>query len=216
MNNKKLYQDTFDQLVMSEEGLRKVMDMSENNKKRYLGRGMRAAAAVMVLAVLFAVGNIAVYAATGDSLVMKMSEKVSVYINGEKAEAEDLEKHVKKNVDQDGNTQYEIDLPDENETAAVVITENEDGEMDTSWEVHTKTAGEDGDSQDKNIAGSLQEKGKKVFLIIGNIGEKQKKVDITKDFSDGRAKGTVKYDGKTCRYTVTGTVQEHKIIIEVD
>ena len=46
--------------------------------------------------------------------------------------------------------------------------------------------------------------------------EGEKKIDITKDFEDGRAEGEFQHSGKTCRYIVSGTVEEHTIDIEAE
>lgn len=214
MNNKKLYQDTFDQIKMSEEALRKVMDMSENSKKRYLRHGMRAAAAVMVLVVIFAVGNVAVYAATGDTLVAKVGERVSIIINGKKAKEEDI----KKSVDKDGNTRYEVEV-DQDNGGCVVITseESQTSELFDSWKREFQydkgiKGVDENAASEQQISGRLEKEGEKVYLIIG---EEQKKIDIdiTEDFSDGKAKGTAECNGRTYHYTVTGTVEKYDLKI---
>lgn len=93
MDSKQFYKETFDSIQMSEESIRKVKNMSEDNKKRrQLKNGFRAAIAAASLVAVFAIGNVAVYAATGSSLVEKAAEKISVYINGEKADVDNITK----------------------------------------------------------------------------------------------------------------------------
>ena len=61
---------------------------TKNYGKRKLKTGLRAAIAAASLVAVFAIGNAAVYASTGSSLV----ERVSLYINGEKADVDRITK----------------------------------------------------------------------------------------------------------------------------
>lgn len=107
MTNKQLYKDTFDSLKMSEEGLRKVRNMSE--KRKTVKRGFRVAVAVAALAIVVAAGNAGIYAATGDTLIDKVTQQVSIYINGQKAEDSDYKTYT----NEDGSTTYEVTVPDD-------------------------------------------------------------------------------------------------------
>lgn len=200
MDSKQFYKETFDSIQMSEESIRKVKNMSENNKKkRRLKNGFRAAIAAASLVAVFAIGNAAVYAATGSSLVEKAAEKISVYINGEKADVDSIT----KGKDENGNDYYEIKL-DENKdhSAGIQVEENMTGELKNN-------------SSGMDIPSTrLQKDGKKTYLLVGGEEEDKNIVDITKDFEDGKAEGSVIYNGIPYLYKVSGTAEKHNITIE--
>ena len=200
MDSKQFYKETFDSIQMSEESIRKVKNMSENNKKkRRLKNGFRAAIAAASLAAVFAIGNAAVYAATGSSLVEKAAEKISVYINGEKADVDSIT----KGKDENGNDYYEIKL-DENKdhSAEIQVEENMTGELKNN------SSGMDFPST------RFKKDGKKTYLLVGGEEEDKNIVDITKDFQDGKAEGSVIYNGIPYLYKVSGTAEKHNITIE--
>jgi len=180
MNNKQWYQETFDQLVMSEESIRKVKNMEKKEKKR-MRAGFRVAVTMAVLAAVFVVGNVAVYAATGDTLIEKGIEKVSLFIDKKEVDIKEMEKHI----DQNGNSHYKITLDD----AEHKVTIYEKKQL---------------------ISRELKKEGKKIYLVVAD----KQKIDITKDFSDGEAKGVFKLDGETYRYFVSGTVEKYDINIK--
>ncbi len=197
MNNKQYYKETFDVMQMSEESIRKVKNMSEKNYgKRKLKTGLRAAIAAASLVAVFAIGNAAVYASTGSSLV----ERVSLYINGEKADVD----RITKGKDKDGNEYYRIELDGVKEKSAGISTDDVRNPDDTQPPTSAKA---------ENIPARLEKSGQKICLFIE---EGEKKIDITKDFEDGRAEGKFEHRGKTCRYIVSGTVEEHTIDIEAE
>ena len=154
MDSKQFYKETFDSIQMSEESIRKVKNMSENNKKkRRLKNGFRAAIAAASLVAVFAIGNAAVYAATGSSLVEKAAEKMTGELK---------------------NNSSGMDIP----------------------------------------STRLQKDGKKTYLLVGGEEEDKNIVDITKDFEDGKAEGSVIYNGIPYLYKVSGTAEKHNITIE--
>ena len=194
MNNKHLYKETFDAMQMSEESIRKVKNMSEKmNQKIRLKTGFRAAIAAACLVAVFAIGNAAVYASTGSSLV----ERVSLYINGEKTDVDRITREKDKN----GNDYYKIELDGKKGISTV-------GDVLNPAHVETPDS-----AKSENIPARLEKEGRKIYLLME---EGEKKIDITKDFEDGRAEGEFQHRGKTCRYTVSGTVEEHTIDIEAE
>ncbi len=198
MNNKQLYKETFDAMQMSEESIRKVKNMSEKmNQKRRLKTGFRAAIAAACLVAVFAIGNAAVYASTGSSLV----ERVSLYINGEKTDVD----RITKGKDKNGNDYYKIELDGTKEKSAGISTA---GDVLNPDHVETPDS-----AKSENIPARLEKEGRKIYLLME---EGEKKIDITKDFEDGRAEGEFQHSGKTCRYIVSGTVEEHTIDIEAE
>ena len=197
MNNKQLYKETFDAMQMSDESIRKVKNMSEKmNQKRRLKAGFRAAIAAACL-VAFAIGNAAVYASTGSSLV----ERVSLYINGEKTDVDRITREKDKN----GNDYYKIELDGTKEKSAGISTA---GDVLNPDYVETPDS-----AKSENIPARLEKEGRKIYLLME---EGEKKIDITKDFEDGRAEGEFQHSGKTCRYIVSGTVEKHTIDIEAE
>lgn len=206
MNNKQWYKDTFDPMVMSDEAMRKVKGMMEQKEKKRMRTGFRVAVTMAALAVVFAVGNVAVYAATGSSLVEKGIEQVSFYIDKKAVDVKD----VKQYKDKDGNSVYEIELDDKkgHETEAQVIM-NEKNMKDEN--ISAVMEMNENDVTMKLFSGELKKEGKKIYLVIG---EKEKEIDITKDFADGDAKGTFEMDGQTYKYHVSGTVEKYDVDIK--
>lgn len=202
MNNKQLYKDTFDRMVLSDESVRRVKDMIEKKEKKYLRRSFRVAVTVAALAVVFVIGNVASYAATGSTLVEKGIEKVSIYIDKKKVDVKD----VKKYKDKEGNAYYEIQLDDDNKSASISANEEvlEDEKMSAVTEIS------EDDLTLNLISRELKKEGEKIYLVVGD-GEK---VDITEDFSDGKAKGKFKLDGETYKYSVSGTIEKYQIEIK--
>lgn len=202
MNNKQFYKETFDAIQMSEESIRKVKNMSENRtKKRRLKTGFRAAIAAASLVAVFAIGNVAVYAATGSSLVEKVAEKVSVYINDEKVDVD----RITKGTDENGNDYYQIKLDEDKDE--IHITESMSEELESTY--HVETAND-------NFKTRLLKEGKKIYLLIdgGEKGIEEMVLDITKDFEDGKAEGSFVYNGYPYLYKVSGTVEKYNINIE--
>ena len=75
--------------------------------------------AAAALAAIFGISNVAVYAATGDTLVEKVEKKISVYINGKKTDYSRIEKQK----DKDGNDCYVIKLDEGKEKKAEIRSE---------------------------------------------------------------------------------------------
>lgn len=206
MSNKQWYKDTFDEMMMSEEAIRKVKGIMEKKENKRMRTGFRVAVTMAALAVVFVVSNVAVYAATGSTLVEKGIEQVSVFIDKKKVDV----KEIKQYKDKDGNSVYEIEVDDKKGHEAEIRSswneknmkeENMSGVMDV----------DDTDAQITLIGRELKKEGKKTYLVIG---EDEKEIDITKDFADGDAKGKFELDGQTYKYHVSGTVEKYDINIE--
>ena len=150
MNNKQLYKETFDAMQMSDESIRKVKNMSEKmNQKRRLKAGFRAAIAAACLVAVFAIGNAAVYASTGSSLV----ERVSLYINGKKADVD----RITKGKDKNGNDYYKIELDGTKEKSAGISTAG-----DVLNPAHVETPDS---AKSENIPARLEKEGRKIYLL---------------------------------------------------
>lgn len=206
MSNKQWYKDTFDPMVMSDEAMRKVKGIMEQKEKKRMRTGFRVAVTMAALAVVFAVGNVAVYAATGSTLVEKGIEQVSFYIDKKAVDVKD----VKQYKDKDGNSVYEIQLDDKKgHGAEVQAIMNEKNMKDEN--ISAVMEMDENDLTMNLISGELKKKGEKIYLVIG---EKGQEIDITKDFADGDAKGTFEMDGQTYKYHVSGTVEKYNIEIK--
>ena len=203
MSNKQFYKETFNSLQMSEEAIRKVKNMSENNtKKRRLKPVFRAAIAAASLVVVFAIGNAAVYAATGSSLV----EKVSVYINGEKV---DVDK-ITKGRDENGNDYYQLELDEGTDMSSEICMSGDPSEEpEASYYAGT----ENGYFKTRLL--TMDEKTYLLYLPIDDGSEKkrEKMIDITEDFKDGKAEGEFVYNNFPYYYKVSGTIEKYKIDI---
>ena len=108
-DNYKLYRSTFDKVHASDELVGKVKNMTkvEAKKKMYVMKKVLCIAAAV--AVLFAVSNFAVYAATGESWVEMLV--VNVNVNGE-----EMDVNVKKITDENGDVKYALPIVVEGET----------------------------------------------------------------------------------------------------
>ncbi|MBO5426310.1 MAG: hypothetical protein J6A25_12445 [Lachnospiraceae bacterium] len=193
MNNKEFVRGVYDEIHAPEELFGKVMDMNKKEAKK--NKVMRfAAGAVATLALAFVASNGICYAATGETWV----EKAIVYINGEEQEVE-IEMH------QDGDTTYgEVSFEvDEEDTVSVIYNDTLPGDE--------KNAVDEGNADaiiNEDVVVIVEDKDGRVYLKIG-----EEITDITEDFADGEAKGTVSIDGTNYDYTITGNANEYNISI---
>lgn len=121
-----LYKETFEQIKLSEECLRKVKNMEVNEKKEKKFRVRFAAVAVVVLGI-FACGNIITYAATGNNLV----KQISVSIDGEKKTEELI-------TNPDGSYEYDYTGKDGAEYEFRVEPGKTEEEFDFDYNINTK------------------------------------------------------------------------------
>ena len=145
---KDMYNSTFSEVHASDELKGMVENMAGNKKilwKNALKKGSVVAAA---LALVFVSGNIVTYAATGNSLISYVSEK----INGEEKDVK-----LEKKVDDKGNTYYhghfegdnneeiEVDVSDEaeaNDMSISIESTESDGDMESTFNVDIKPEGQ--------------------------------------------------------------------------
>ncbi len=205
MNNREYVRGAFEEIHAPDALIRKVINMSKKEAKKNF-KLKYAVVALAAFAVAFAGSNGICYAATGETWV----GKAIVYINGEKQEA-DIE------WSQEGDTlvgevSYEIE---EGDVVEVIEVENADSDIvveDVELEFFDDPSSESGVGGTANLTYSygnnveLVEENGKIYLTSYND-----KVDITEDFADGKATGTIQFDGATANFTVTGTVEEYDI-----
>ena len=206
MSNKQRYKETFDTMMLSEERIRKVKSMIEKNGKKKIRRtGFRVAVSAAVLTAVFLIGNVAVYAATGSTLVEKGMEKVSFCVKKDNVSV--TGEVIKTEKDNDGNTSYEMKSKD-GQVSSRISVNNRYLETES---ISVVAGTDDKELAVRLISARLEKEGKKVYLVIG---DKEKRLDITKDFADGTAKGEFELDGESYQFVVAGTVEKNDIEIK--
>ena len=204
MSNKQRYKETFDTMMLSEERIRKVKSMIEKNGKKKIRRtGFRVAVSAAVLTAVFLIGN--VYAATGSTLVEKGMEKVSFCVKKDNVSV--TGEVIKTEKDKDGNTSYEMKSKD-GQVSSRISVNNRYLETES---ISVVAGTDDKELAVRLISARLEKEGKKVYLVIG---DKEKRLDITKDFADGTAKGEFELDGESYQFVVAGTVEKNDIEIK--
>lgn len=159
--------------------------MEDLNMKRFhLSKVVAAAAAAVIC---FVASNSICYAATGNTWV----EKMVVFFDGEAVETD-----VEVTDLGEGNYSYTLEVPDEG-TAEIVVTTDESERNVTSFAIM------------KEESPYLSEEEGEVWLYY-----QEGKVNITEDFADGMAEGTMIADGNEYHYHVSGTVEEYNIAVE--
>ena len=206
MSNKQRYKETFDTMMLSEERIREVKSMIEKNGKKKIRRtGFRVAVSAAVLTAVFLIGNVAVYAATGSTLVEKGMEKVSFCVKKDNVSV--TGEVIKTEKDKDGNTSYEMKSKD-GQVSSRISVNNRYLETES---ISVVAGTDDKELAVRLISARLEKEGKKVYLVIG---DKEKRLDITKDFADGTAKGEFELDGESYQFVVAGTVEKNDIEIK--
>lgn len=114
-----LYKSTFREVHASNELKGMVLNMADNKKITWKRIYKKAATVAALVAIVFATGNIATYAATGNDLV----SYVTLKINGENV---NIEKDIKleKKTDKDGNTYYKGHIEKENSSFDVELSDD--------------------------------------------------------------------------------------------
>ncbi len=185
--NRKYYQDTFDEIHASDHLLRKVESMKQTKNNKIIRRAFKLGYAAAAVAVILISSNAIIYAATGNTWI----EKVFVTLNGQKQEVE-----MTKSVDTDGNEVLTATF-DVDDTEDITIVHNED----TAPSSQTST-----DTPD--IPASIITEGDKVYLKAA-----EKLIDITEDIKDGSCKGVFEQEETTYQYEITGTPEVYDISI---
>lgn len=202
MTNKEKYQQAFSTLKAS----RKIeVEDIVMNKNIGLTRGIAVAAAV---ALCFVGSNGVCYAATGATWV----EKMVVLFNGEPTE---MDVEVKDMGDgsygyffelpEDG--EYTVDVPEDASVGVGMITER------VPEEFRDSISGVDFelDGEPMEIATSIEVVDGVQWFCVN-----EERVDITEDFADGTAEGSIFVDGKEYRYQLTGNVKEYSVSLNYE
>lgn len=224
-SSKQLYQDTFDQIKLSDEGYRQIRNMEENtmihfDKQTKRRLGFRTAISLAALTIVLLSANGIAYAATGSTLIEQVAEHIYVYVDGKPYDSIKLTKCK----DENGNNSYQVTVDDKAKT----VTITEEGEaatgnkkskdtkapaskQETDVKAETKKGTQD---EQENLKTSVKQVDNTTYLIIKGISEKPVKVDITRDYADGSAEGTVQIETAEYQYKVSGTLEEYTIDLE--
>ncbi len=203
MKNKEYYQETFDEVHVSEALLGKVKGMKMEEKKIQRKSKLRYAAAIAAaFGICIAASNGICYAATGNTWV----EKVILYINGEPVE-QDITWH------EEGDTVYgEFEYETDGEKPAKVVFYGADGSrLETEGTGNGFICGKagEGEQPESDFSAELLREDDRIYLAIGDS-----RIDITEDFADGSCSGSFEYEGTIYEYEVTGTVDEYTVDIK--
>ncbi len=199
MKNKEYYQKTFSRLTASEDVIQEVMNMDQKKVYRFTKRtaGIAAAAAL----TLTATG--AAYAAT-DGNFAELLERITIYINGEKAAVSDYDIVA----DENGNSQFVIPIGSDGENFTSIAI-NPDAAFDPnlyySIDVDTDRVRE----QTEEVPFTLEGENGRLYLV-----EKDgSRLDITEAAATdkGYRYAWTDEDGKEHQAFALGTPEEHFI-----
>lgn len=192
MKFKNGYQDTFNEVHAPADLSRKVMNMSNTEKKRTAGASARKWVAAAALAlIVFVGGNGVAYAATGNGLL----KTVMVYFNGTGYEV-----NMEEKVDENGVTYYEGTYEVEDGEGYAMITDEVEPVEEGSYEISPYEISVD--------SVEVMEKDGKYFLVDGEI-----EIDITEDLADGEASGSYEKDDVMYQYEVTGNENSWSVTV---
>lgn len=204
MKNQEKYKAVFGEIHAPDDLIRKVRNISMENKKLQRNRKWKVALASVAAAFgLFAGANGICYAATGDNLV----SKIVIMVNGEEVESE-IEWHEEGDT-LVGTIEYEVEDDAEGASIAVqevFIADKEDAEL---IEGDAENSVYELDAMDTSGI-VVQEEDGKIYLVPG---EGTQKIDITEDIADGTAEGTLTYNGEKCNYIVIQSEDGYSVSI---
>lgn len=224
-SSKQLYQDTFDQIKLSDEGYRQIRNMEEStmihfDKQTKKRLGFRAAISLAALTVVLLSANGIAYAATGSTLIEQVAGHVSVYIDGKPYDSAKVTKFKDKN----GNTNYEVSVDEKSSSCVTMEIEEPATGNKKSNDAEPPAAKQENDvkeeikeetqDEQENLKTSVKQVNDTVYLVIEGISEKPVQVDITQDYADGNAEGTIQIEKADYLYKVSGTLEEYTIDLE--
>lgn len=189
--NKEIYKNAFDAVHAPAELSGKVEVSQMEHVKRRSFKGLRiAVSAFAALLFLVVVSNGICYAATGDTWITK----VKVIIDGKGTEA-DMTWHQEGDY-MVGTIEYEVP-----EGREIFVCDAEDVDGNSEIEYNTPRLTE----------GRLEVENDRIYLVV-----EDSKVDITEDFTDGEATGSIELAGVQYVYIVTGTAEDYDVAFDVE
>lgn len=207
MKNQEKYKAVFGEIHAPDDLVRKVRNISMENKKLQRNKKWKAALVSAAAALgLFVGANGICYAATGDNLV----SKIVIMVNGEEVER-DIEWHEEGDT-LVGTVEYELEDDADGGSIAVqeiFIADKEDTEL---IEGDAENSVYEFDSMDASGTVVEEEDGK-IYLVPGDGNQK---IDITEDIADGTAEGTLTYNGEECKYVVVRSEDGYSVSIGLE
>ena len=191
MTNKEKYQQAFSVLKASRPIEMEELKMNKNIVLR------RIVAAVAAVALCFGASNGICYAATGATWV----EKMVVIFNGQK-----IEKPVQVTSLGNGDFSYTMPVSGETGSMQMTIVTDEEG-LDATPVIVSSDEGVVVPDDAPII--SVEDDGK-IYIKYGEA-----KVDITEDFADGEASGTLNYNDLEYEFLVEGNVDVNSITLRL-
>lgn len=191
MTNKEKYQQAFSVLKASGKIEMEGLKVNKNMVMK------RVVAAVAAIALCFGASNGICYAATGATWV----EKMVVIFNGQT-----LEKPVQVTSLGNGDFSYTMPVSGENGYTQMTIVTDEEG-LDATPVIVSSDEGMV--AQDDSPMISVEDDGK-IYIKYGEA-----KVDITEDFADGEASGTLKFSDLEYEFLVEGNVDVNSITLRL-
>ena len=191
MTNKEKYQQAFSVLKASRPIEMEELKMNKNIVLR------RIVAAVAAVALCFGASNGICYAATGATWV----EKMVVIFNGQK-----IEKPVQVTSLGNGDFSYTMPVSGETGSMQMTIVTDEEG-LDATPVIVSSDEGVVVPDDAPII--SVEDDGK-IYIKYGEA-----KVDITEDFADGEASGTLNYNDLEYEFMLEGNVEVNSITLRL-
>lgn len=232
----KLSEEGYRQIRNKEETT--MIHFHKQTKKRL---GFRTAVSLAALAAVFLSANAIAYAATGSTLIEQAEHHISIYINGKRYDDAKITKHkdndgntyytasLDDTASPDGKgsqsttivMEEEIDEPEISIQTDNASNTSEASSKDKSASPEPKTATTDYSTSEttasvthNTLSTAVKQVGDTIYLQIEGMTKKPVRVDITKDFADGSAEGTVQIKHVNYQYKVAGTVEENTIDLE--
>lgn len=191
MTNKEKYQQAFSVLKASRPIEMEELKMNKNIVLR------RIVAAVAAVALCFGASNGICYAATGATWV----EKMVVIFNGQK-----IEKPVQVTSLGNGDFSYTMPVSGETGSMQMTIVTDEEG-LDATPVI---VSSDEGVMVPEDTSMILMGDDGKIYIKYGEA-----KVDITEDFADGEASGTLNYNDLEYEFLVEGNVEVNSITLRL-
>ncbi len=210
MENKKWYQETFDQVHVPDKLLGKVMDMENQTKAK---KGWRYAMGALGTAfALFVASNGICYAATGETWV----SRVTIYFNGGS-----IEKDVTWQDNGDGTFLGTVEMDSDEETGLVMFTDDVDMTNNGTYSFEEDGMTADGNAEYvSSVIDCVVEEDEdgSVWVRVREDGVCKAETDITADLADGFAEGELPCgDGFAYHYQVTQTeAGEYELMLSAE
>ncbi len=210
MENKKWYQETFDQVHVPDKLLGKVMDMENQTKAK---KGWRYAMGALGTAfALFVASNGICYAATGETWV----SRVTIYLNGGS-----IEKDVTWQDNGDGTFLGTVEMDSDEETGLVMFTHDVDMTNNGTYSFEEDGMTADGNAEYvSSVIDCVVEEDEdgSVWVRVREDGVCKAETDITADLADGFAEGELPCgDGFAYHYQVTQTeAGEYELMLSAE